>query len=69
MRKLALLLSAMMRRRLVAALCVAGFGAVPHAAQPQAPRPVNLTGTVVAVNQQSDSITLIHLKTYSPIQR
>jgi YVTN family beta-propeller protein len=29
-------------------------------------RPVNLTGTVIAVNQQSDSITFIDLKTMEP---
>src|SRR5688572_26556120 len=31
--------------------------------QTPAPRRVNLTGTVVAVNQQSDTITLVDLKT------
>jgi YVTN family beta-propeller protein len=40
--------------------CVAVMSCITAAAQPRRP---NLTGTVVAVNQQSDSITLIDLKT------
>ena len=51
-----------MLRFSLAPLLVVLLGAIPaHAAQ--APRSVNLTGTVVVVNQQSDSITLIDLKT------
>ena len=51
-----------MRRFLVPLLaCLCALGTVPLAEQ--AARRPNLTGTVVAVNQQSDSVTLIDLKT------
>jgi YVTN family beta-propeller protein len=48
-------------RHLVAAVSVASLGAALSVAQP-AGRRVALTGTVVAVNQQSDSVTLIDLQ-------
>ena len=47
-------------RHLLAAVCAASLGAA-LAAQP-AGRRATLTGTVVAVNQQSDSVTLIDLQ-------
>lgn len=47
--------------RLACMLAVAALSLAPSAQTP-AKRP-NLTGTVIAVNQQSDSITLIDLKT------
>ena len=47
-------------RHLLAAVCVAVLGSVLSSAQPA--RRVSLTGTVVAVNQQSDSVTLIDLQ-------
>ncbi len=51
-----------MRRFLVPLLaCLCALGTVPLAEQ--AARRPHLTGTVVAVNQQSDSVTLIDLKT------
>jgi YVTN family beta-propeller protein len=50
----------MFRIQFALALVLAGAAAVPDAQAP-APR-VALTGTVVAVNQQSDSVTLIDLK-------
>ena len=46
----------------VAAFAAAAAGTALTSAQVRA-RPVNLTGTVVAVNQQSNTITLINLKT------
>ena len=48
-------------RKFVMALALAA--AATHTFAQPAPRKVNLTGTVVAVNQQSDSVTLIDLKT------
>jgi YVTN family beta-propeller protein len=48
-------------RHLFAAVCVASLGAALSSAQPAARR-VALTGTVVAVNQRSDSVTLIDLQ-------
>jgi YVTN family beta-propeller protein len=48
-------------RQLLVVLCVASAGTAFHAAQP-AGRRVALTGTVVVVNQQSDSVTLIDLQ-------
>ncbi|HYE86166.1 MAG TPA: cytochrome D1 domain-containing protein [Vicinamibacterales bacterium] len=45
-----------------AAVILIALGSVVLSAQTPAPR-VNLTGTVVAVNQQSDTVTLIDLKT------
>ena len=51
-----------MRNAYLIALLAAASVAVSSSAQ--APRPrVNLTGTVIAVNQQSDTVTLIDLKT------
>jgi len=50
----------MLRFLSVTVLLAAAAGASPAFEQP---RRVNLTGTVVAVNQQSDSVTLIDLKT------
>lgn len=47
---------------LIALAAVTAAGISPSAAQPAVKR-ANLTGTVVAVNQQSDSVTLIDLKT------
>ena len=41
--------------------CAVTVGTALHSAQTPAPR-LSLTGTVVAVNQQSDSVTLIDLK-------
>ena len=51
----------MIRRILAATLCAVTLGTTVHSAQPAARR-VNLTGTVVAVNQQSDTVTLIDLE-------
>ena len=51
----------MIRRILAATLCAVTLGTTLHSAQPAARR-VNLTGTVVAVNQQSDTVTLIDLE-------
>src|SRR6187397_1917679 len=51
----------MLRHLPVLVLALAAFGGAITSAQPA--RRVNLTGTVVAVNQQSDSVTLIDLKT------
>jgi YVTN family beta-propeller protein len=51
----------MFRHLPVVAVALAAFSTVAISAQPA--RRVNLTGTVVAVNQQSDSVTLIDLKT------
>lgn len=45
-----------------AALLVAAASTVPFASQPAPPGGAGLTGTVVVVNQQSDSVTLIDLK-------
>lgn len=51
-----------MKQQLIV-LAVAGATAGPLiAAQSTAPKVSNLTGTVIAVNQQSDSVTLIDLK-------
>src|SRR5687767_6922400 len=52
-------------RHLAAAVGVASVGAALSFAQP-AGRRVALTGTVVAVNQQSDSVTLIDLQKMEP---
>jgi YVTN family beta-propeller protein len=52
-------------RHIVAAVGVASLGAAVSFAQP-AGRRVVLTGTVVAVNQQSDSVTLIDLQRMEP---
>ena len=52
----------MVRSLALVALVTAAAGTAPSFAQPAARRP-NLTGTVVVVNQQSDSVTLIDLKT------
>jgi YVTN family beta-propeller protein len=52
----------MIRYVCAAALVAAAAGTAPFSAQSPARR-VNLTGTVIAVNQQSDSVTLIDLKT------
>ena len=49
----------MLRTPLVVALILTG----PTSFAQSAARPSNLTGTVVVVNQQSDSVTLIDLKT------
>src|SRR5262245_30999813 len=49
-------------RLVVIVLAAATVNALSLSAQPAARR-VNLTGTVIAVNQQSDSVTLIDLKT------
>ena len=46
---------------LLAVLCAVAAGSATDSAQPGARR-VALTGTVVAVNQQSDSVTLIDLR-------
>ena len=51
----------MLRHLPVIALAVAAITGATTSAQPS--RRVTLTGTVVAVNQQSDSVTLIDLKT------
>src|SRR6187455_2763842 len=51
-----------MARHLVVIVLAAATTGWPLSAQPPARR-ANLTGTVVAVNQQSDSVTLIDLKT------
>jgi YVTN family beta-propeller protein len=55
------MVAAMSWRHLLAVVCVASLGAALSSAQP-AGRRVPLTGTVVAVNQQSDSVTLIDLQ-------
>ena len=52
----------MSREVLAAALCAAAISVTAGAAQTPANR-ARLTGTVIAVNQQSDSITLIDLRT------
>jgi YVTN family beta-propeller protein len=52
----------MVRHLSVAALLALAASTSPSSAQPPARR-VNLTGIVIAVNQQSDSVTLIDLKT------
>ena len=52
----------MVRYLALAAFAAAAAGTSLTSAQSSA-RPVNLTGTVVAVNQQSDTVTLIDLKT------
>jgi len=52
----------MVRHLSIAALVAVATTISPSSAQTPARR-VNLTGTVVAVNQQSDSVTLIDLKT------
>jgi YVTN family beta-propeller protein len=52
----------MVKSLVLGAMLAAAAGALVASAQPPARRP-NLTGTVVAVNQQSDSVTLIDLKT------
>jgi YVTN family beta-propeller protein len=52
----------MLRDLALVALVAAVATTSPTAAQPDARR-VNLTGTVIAVNQQSDSVTLIDLTT------
>ncbi len=52
----------MLKHLSVAALFAVTASTLPSSAQPAARR-VDLTGTVVAVNQQSDSVTLIDLKT------
>jgi YVTN family beta-propeller protein len=54
-------MGAMRWRRLVPVLCLASLGTALYSAQPGGRR-VALTGTVVAVNQQSDSVTLIDLQ-------
>jgi YVTN family beta-propeller protein len=51
----------MLRHLSVIALALAAVSGAATSAQPA--RRANLTGTVVAVNQQSDSVTLIDLKT------
>jgi YVTN family beta-propeller protein len=51
----------MIRQLAVAALVAVAIAAPLSSAQSPS-RPVNLTGTVIAVNQQSDSVTLIDLK-------
>jgi YVTN family beta-propeller protein len=51
-----------MRNSCLIALLAAGSLAAASSAQAPAPR-ASLTGTVVAVNQQSDTVTLIDLKT------
>ena len=51
----------MLRHVSVIALALAAISGAATSAQP--PRRANLTGTVIAVNQQSDSVTLIDLKT------
>jgi len=51
----------MIRRILAATLCAVTLGTTLDSAQPAARR-ANLTGTVVAVNQQSDTVTLIDLE-------
>jgi len=48
-------------RHLIAVLCAVAAGSATDSAQPGGRR-VALTGTVVAVNQQSDSVTLIDLQ-------
>ena len=48
-------------RHLLVVLCALAVGTASYSAQPGARR-VALTGTVVAVNQQSDSVTLIDLQ-------
>ncbi len=48
-------------RKFVIALALTA--AATHTFAQQAPRKVTLTGTVVAVNQQSDTVTLVDLKT------
>src|ERR1700741_819606 len=48
-------------RKIVIAFTLAAIATQTFAQQP--PRKVNLTGTVVAVNQQSDTVTMIDLKT------
>jgi YVTN family beta-propeller protein len=50
-------------RRWLPIVALATTTAAAAATAAQQPRRVNLTGTVVAVNQQSDSVTLIDLKT------
>jgi YVTN family beta-propeller protein len=55
-------LAGMIKLLSAAALLAVAAGTLHSSAQAPARR-VNLTGTVVAVNQQSDSITLIDLKT------
>jgi YVTN family beta-propeller protein len=51
----------MLRHVSVIALALAAISSAATSAQPA--RRANLTGTVIAVNQQSDSVTLIDLKT------
>ena len=48
-------------RHVVPVLCIASLGTALYPAQPAGGRAA-LTGTVVAVNQQSDSVTLIDLR-------
>ena len=48
-------------RYLVPVLCIVSLGTALYSAQPGGRR-VALTGTVIAVNQQSDSVTLIDLQ-------
>lgn len=55
----------MIRPLSIAVLAAAATALSPSSAQTPARR-VNLTGTVIAVNQQSDSVTLIDLKTMEP---
>lgn len=52
----------MVRHLSVVALVAAAASTSPSSSQPPVRR-LNLTGTVIAVNQQSDSVTLIDLKT------
>ena len=52
----------MVMRLVVILLAAVTVNALSLSAQPAARR-VSLTGTVIAVNQQSDSVTLIDLKT------
>src|SRR5687768_9952236 len=54
-------MSRMWWRYFLVVLCVASIGTALYSAQPGGRR-VALTGTVVAVNQQSDSVTLIDLQ-------
>ena len=56
-----------MRHVLIAVTIAFALTSTYSAQQP--PRKVNLSGTVVAVNQQSDSITLIDLKTMAVASR
>ena len=54
-------MGAMRWRQLVPVLCIASLATTLDSAQPGGRR-VALSGTVVAVNQQSDSVTLIDLQ-------